>query len=157
MLQTRNSLTKVVKDSDIFCALAAGVTQWGSSPPNPTNTLTDVIGELGRKKVLYKEFCTPDDDGDIIAASGQKFVLSQTPTNYLYVRVAFEPDEVPNVTFREIGWFWKGTTTTGLPDGQLVFAPSNVVTKGDLLALTRRAPVVRNNETRLIFHNVINF
>lgn len=156
-LATRKAFTALVKDAALFCALAEGDEEWGSNPPAPTTNETDVLEEHGRKKVLYKEYVTPDEDGDIVGASGAKYSLSQTPTNYLYVKVTFEPDELPEITFREIGWFWGGTTDPELPPGQLVFIPEEVVTKGTILAVSRRAPVVRNPETRYTFHNVINF
>lgn len=139
----RIALAEFVKNSSLHMAWGSG--NWSTeNPPAPSLTATQLIAEVGRRKLSECSYVTPNVAGDIYDSNGARYVRSVAPTQYLYCEARFAMGENPTAVIREIGLFIGGTTAAGLPGGQMYFTPAQVVTRGRLLLLENRSPIIRN-------------
>src|SRR6476659_5814698 len=70
----------------VHIAWGTGDNAWTTPPAENANAVA-LLNEVGRR-VAVASFVTPDVNGDIVLPEGS-FVLSATPTNYLYVKTKF--------------------------------------------------------------------
>lgn len=124
-------------------------------PPAENPNATALVGELGRRKVLDKQWVLPDEAGDVWTHDG-RFSVSTTPTNYLMCKASFEPDEAPTATIREYGLFGGTEVVAGLPPGQRYFPVAQVTNNGFPYAVRHVPAVTRNLGTRETFYFVIS-
>lgn len=142
-----------IKNQEIFLAWGTGLNTWGTTPPVGSVDDVALVTEIGRKKVLQKQFVVADPtNGNIVLKSGTKWTVTTNPTNHILYSVTFDPSEASNATIREWGLF-KGTVVKpGLPSGQLYFTPAQLNNIGRPIILVRdvfvRQPLV---------HEVIQF
>jgi hypothetical protein len=73
---------------------------------------------------------------------------------HLYVQFRIEPDELPLVTYRQVGIFVDLVPTEG-NSNKSVLLPSEVATTGRLVYLENSTAVVRQVETRHVFETVL--
>lgn len=153
----RVALATVIKNKPLFLSVALGNPAWGSTPPAPAVTVTDLTtSPLVWKKAMVVAYAEEaPEDGLITLLDGSKWNLTATPTETLYVKFTFEPGEAGGLTFREFGVFMDTVTEAGLPEGQTLFTPAEIDAQGTLLALQRRAAVTRDPEIREFFQIVI--
>lgn len=124
-------------------------------PPVENPNATGLIGELGRRRVLDKQWVLPDEAGDVWTHDG-RFSISAQPTNHLMCRVSFEPDEAPAATIREYGLFGDTQVVAGLPLGQRYFTAAQVTNFGFPYVIRHMPDVVRNLGTRETIYIVIS-
>lgn len=126
------------------------------NPPPASVGATSLLAEVGRRRVVNKMFVVPDNEGEIVAESGQFSPSPENaPTNHVYLEVAFLPSEASDQSIREVGVFSQVVTQVGLPGGQLYFTPSQVTQSGDMWTSKNLPTIVRNGTSRETFHFVI--
>lgn len=81
--------------------------------------------EVGRRKVTQTLFCSPDPTGEIVVSEG-RFTVSQVPTNYLYLRFAFDFLDAQDATIRELGVFIGTQAKSTTPAGQDYLLPEDI-------------------------------
>jgi hypothetical protein len=139
------------------CAWGSGDVSWGNSPPGPPNNATALVAEIARRKSTLVEFCAPvasGATGTIVVPEGQ-FNVSVTPTSFLYFKFQFEFADAATSTIRELAIFMDTVAAVGVPAGQVYLLPADVANPGTMLALERRAPIVRSATTRQLFEFVL--
>lgn len=127
---------------------------WHVRPAPPSLAAGGLMAEVGRRKVLNKQFVTPDPNGAILVRTG-RFTIVPQATPHLFCSVTFEPNEAPDKNIREIGLFQDTVTQTGLPAGQMYFTPAQVTTPGLLLVLDNIVTVERSPVAYETFNFVI--
>lgn len=152
----RAAIANILRNKSLFLAVGAGDAGWGSTPPNPDATVTDMTdGSLVWKRIGVKCFCVADVNGDIALPSGAKYTVVDYPTENLYLKVTLEPSEAGGITYRELGIFMDTQVQTGLPGGTMLYTPDQITSKGTLVTLMRRSPLTRDPEIRELFQTVI--
>lgn len=148
-------LATVIKNGNLHIAFATGSAGWdahmneGTPAAYPAYDIdqTDVTAEFVRKKIVNKQFCTPDEEGEIQTDRGN-FSLSVTPTEHLYCKGTLEPTEYNTQVIREFGLFYGTVVDEDTEPGQLLFTPSEVTSKGTLVLVRRKVAIQRTATTR---------
>lgn len=153
-LAFRQKVATWIKSRPAFLAWGTGLVGWGTTPPAVTNTATDLVAEIGRRKVTSTAYVVPDNAGEIVLRNGSRWTINVGPTHYLLFSVTFDPSEAPGQTIREFGLFLDGTVNPALPGGQVYFTPDQVVLKGDL-AFVQREVFVRQDLTEEVYQFVL--
>lgn len=92
-----------------YWAVGEGLSSWNSSaPPDPSETDTQLVKEIGRKALQTGDFTWVNERGE----------TSVTPTNRLKVRTTFGYNDCVG-TWREFGLFG-GNATTSANSGMLI-------------------------------------
>lgn len=118
----------------------------------------ELIAEVGRQKIINKQFVTRDDAGSLrIVTNGVTayYSVSDDPTDLLYLDVIFDFGAASDQTIREIGLFTDTEILSGLPGGQLYFTPNEVVDNGKLISRMNILPLVRSVSNQESFSMVI--
>lgn len=153
----RIGIARSVKKQQMFLAWGTGSEDWGATPP--TDGLlesTELVKEIGRRLCEDIEFCTPDDQGEIVTSVG-RFSPSEEPTNILHFTVLFDFEDAAGEVIREFGLFTDTVLNEGLPEGQKYFTADQIKDKGSLLVVERVAPIYRQAMTREQENFVITF
>lgn len=138
----------------LHMAWGSGDPAWGNTPPSPSNDATALVAEIARRKATLVEFCTPAGNGSIQVPEG-RFNITATPSPYLYFKFAFEFEDAPSATIREVAVFMDTVTEAGVPAGQFYLLPADIDDPGIMLVVERRAPIVRSSTTRQVFEFVL--
>jgi len=151
---SRIALAKLIKNAELHLAWGTGLTAWDTTPVQPTSNDTDLVAEIGRRKVSVVEYCVPDAEGAIEVTSG-RYSSSVTPSSYLYMSFNFSIDDAPTAVIREVGLF-VGAVLASHPDGQMYFDVADVAEKGQLFLVNRFEPLHRSTTIRQYFEFVIS-
>jgi hypothetical protein len=152
----RTGIAAAIKTRTAHLAWGSGNPAWTSTPPDPPANTSSLLAEVGRRKVLQVEFCTPDSAGAIVVPEGT-FSITSTPTNSLYYKFHFDFEDGVGSTIRELAIYIDTVAAVGVPVGQLYLSPAQVAQPGFLLVAERRAPLVREATTRHMFEYVVTF
>jgi hypothetical protein len=154
----RVSLVNDLKNMDLFLAWGTGQASWDDDDaPVFDAGASALVAELGRRRIMNKQFVVPNDNGDI-TVDGQKYSIYNGITQYLYLEVIFDVTEAPTDVIRELAVFRGVETQEGLPDGQMYFLPDQIVAQGTVLAgdnFAGDAKITRNNTTHEKFYFVL--
>jgi hypothetical protein len=152
----RAAMAQAVKNQKMHVAWGTGDEAWDDTPiPEDTRQET-LINEVGRRIVDEVFFCEPDDQGELEAANG-RFILSETPTRNLFIKVRYDFTDGTGHTIRELGLFINAETDGELPPGQQYFLPSQVINPGILLLLEHESAMIRTPAVRESFSFVLTF
>lgn len=139
----------------LHLAWGTGDGAW-TTPPAESAAATALQAEIGRRTIVDVGYAVPDEEGTIVLSTGT-FSPSETPTKYLYLKVAFDFADASSSVIREIAVFVGSTMVGGLPEGQRYFAPAEVATPGRMLDLQNLVPIFRSPAIRENFEIVIEF
>jgi hypothetical protein len=122
-------------------------------------TLTELIAY---KKVVTKNLVVPDANGTITYRSTKWKIVNPTDAlaqgaRWVYVQTELAYDEVPLLTYRQIGLFSRLVKKTSVPAGQLALLPTEVETSGYLEVLDNRKPVTRQVDQKEILELIVEF
>lgn len=149
----RIAIAKAIQNENIHLAWGSGDPSWDTTPAQEPLSATGLVTEVGRRKASVVGYCTPDDQGEIITTNG-RFQPSQTPTQYLFFRFAFDFTDGGEATIRELGVFVGTVTDPDLPSGQMYFLPGQIVSPGTLLLIERITAVPRSPSVRTTYETV---
>ncbi|MBR1735236.1 MAG: hypothetical protein IJ730_07350 [Alphaproteobacteria bacterium] len=153
----RIGIARSVKARQIFLAWGTGNLEWGNNPPTEDLlSATGLVNEVGRRICESVEFCTPDDQGEIISTSG-RFSVSESPTNNLHFTVLFDFEDAAGQEIREYGLFLNTVVQSDLPIGQRYFLPTEIEDPGELLMLENCVPLIRTGNTKHACSFVVTF
>lgn len=155
-----SAVAAAIKTRPLHIAWGAGSEDWDSDPTKKPSLVdaTALTHELGRRTVRACSFCTPDENGDIVAPTGTdpegniitaRYSLSDTPQPYLYIMASFDYGDASEATIRECGLFMDTVVSEACPEGQRYFVPGEVTDPGYLvLAQIFDSPIVRSASMR---------
>jgi hypothetical protein len=152
----RAAIATSIKNLDIHLAWGAGSPGWDTTPVGESVGASTLLNEVGRRKVSQVMYCVPDTSGGLIVPDG-KFSPSATPTKYLYLRFAFDFNDSPVDTIREVGVFVRTVPKPSVPSGQAYLLPAEVLTPGELVVIQHIAKIERSGAIRQQFEFVIEF
>lgn len=150
----RAKLAELVKAQALFFAWGSGEASWDSAQPGESILAEGLTTELGRVAVSVAAYAEPDEAGDIQVPTG-RFVLTDGPSNHLYLRCDFGYEDAPDAVIREVGLFTDTIVSPGLPEGRRYYTPSEIDDPGAMLALEHFPGVPRNNMFRQQFEFVL--
>lgn len=152
----RAAVAQSIKERPIHLAWGSGSADWDVTPPTESISTSELLAEVGRRKVTQSLYCTPDPVGEIVVAEG-RFTVSNTPTKYLYLRFAFDFLDAPTETIRELGVFIGTVAKATTPVGQDYLLPEDIEDPGQLLVLEYIQKLVRSPQIRQQFEFVVQF
>lgn len=152
----RTAIAASVKDRDIYMGWGSGNPSWDSVLIAETPSKDALLAPVGYRKLTESAFCLPDEEGGIVVPTG-RFAISATPTNHLYLRFTFDFDDSPSAAIRETAVFVDTEVVSGLPLGQMYFAPGQVTDPGTMLLAENIAKINRTPATRETFEFVVTF
>lgn len=157
-LSGRGAIAKalLLQSASMYLAWGAGDADWdGEIASYPvTDSMTALVDEIGRRKLTFGCYATPDEDGDLITPSGS-FIESIEPTAYLFTRFTFDTTDAPSATLREIGLFVFCEPIAGLPAGQKYFTPAQIDDPGIMISVERFEPITRTPDATQSFGFVL--
>jgi hypothetical protein len=155
----RAAIAKAIAAQTLHFAWGMGQAGWDEDPDR--KHLKEILihktaldQEIGRRLVTFVGFVTPDDEGDITVPIGRqsdgsveqaRYLSSEAPTPYLYLRVNFDYDDANDQIIREVAVFLAGQAREDLPPGQRYFRPNELADPGRLLAIQRLDPVIKRS------------
>lgn len=152
----RAAVAQSIKDRPIHLAWGSGSVDWDITQPPESISTSELLAEVGRRKVTQAMFCSPDPLGEIVVSEG-RFTISQTPTKYLYLRFAFDFLDAQDATIRELGVFVGTVAKSTTPAGQDYLLPEDIESPGQLLVLEYIQKLQRSPQIRQQFEFVIQF
>lgn len=152
----RAAIAAAIKSQAIHLAWGSGQASWDTTPPTESAVTSALDAEVGRRRVTQALFCTPSPTGEIVVTEG-KFTVSQTPTKYLYVRFAFDFQDAPAATIRELAVFINTVVKSSVPPTQDYIQPADIEDQGQLLVLEYIQKLQRSPQIRQQFEFVIQF
>lgn len=152
----RAGLAASVKDRNIYIGIGAGATSWDASTPAESTTSTGLTDAVGYRITSQKDFVVADASGSISLPSG-RFEISSAQTNQLYLRFTLDFADASTSTVRETAVFLDATPSSGLPAGQVFFAPSDMTSSGTLYLIEHVPAIIRTAATRETFEFVLTF
>ena len=164
----RAALARAIKDQSVMLAWGAGDPAWDAiqwDDPQvvlpPTDNISQLVNELGRRKPTIIGFCTPDEQGPIsipIDEEGMgeggvvevtRYPLSETPTGFLYLRQDYDYEDAARATIREMGVYTFVHPKETCPAGQQYFVPGDLDDSGMLFSYhVLRVPILRSASQR---------
>lgn len=150
----RAAIAAAIKAQPIHLAWGSGSASWDTTPVPETIDLSALTLEVGRRVATQVEYCVPDVAGTIVIPSG-RFTISQTATNHLYMRFAFDYADATSETIREIGVFTGTVKKATVPDGTLYLLPADIETPGTMLVVERVTAFTRTSSVRQAFEIVV--
>lgn len=155
-LDGRIATAELVAGRPIHLAWGTGNPVWDTFPePEPVNA-NGLVAEIGRRTATQVGFVVPDEHGSIETPQGN-FILSTTPTRWLYVRVVFAFGDAPDANIRELGVFIDTQPIDDLPAGLRYFTPDQLASPGRLYLLDRSQNFERSGSVRAAFEYVLPF
>jgi hypothetical protein len=152
----RIAIATAIKARTAHLAWGSGDPTWTSTPPDPPANTSALLAEVGRRKAVQVEFCTPDAAGAVVVPEGT-FTITTTPTNNLYYRFHWDFADGAGSTIREMAIYIDTVAAAGVPIGQFYLLPAQVAQPGILLTAERRAPLVREAYSRPMLEYVVTF
>ncbi|MFW9605930.1 MAG: hypothetical protein ACMV0I_05180 [Pseudomonas sp.] len=161
----RTAIAMAIAAQPIHYAWGVGLPSWATNRPAESLAAESLVAEVGRRIATDVQYVWPSDDGDIVVplfndADGnsvpRRFMLSQTPTQHLYMRFNFDYSDAPASTIREVAIFVGTTIKSSVPVGQKYFVPADISSPGTMLALENLSEViVRSPNSRQSFEFVL--
>ena len=153
----RAAVATAIKAQPIHLAWGSGDPAWDDAPAPESIETSGLLAEVGRRRVTQTLYCLPDPEGDLIVPTG-RFMASDVPTKYIYMRFAFDFEDAQSATIRELAVIVGSVIHADVPPGQAYVTPADVVDKGQLLALEHLTPKLeRGPAVRQQFEFVIQF
>ena len=152
----RTAIADTIRDSTIFMGWGSGLAAWDTNFVIEQTSKTQLVTPVGFRRLTESAFCTPDPNGTIVVPTGS-FIVSQTPTNHLYLRFTFDFEDSPTAQIRESAVFLGTVTQAGLPLGQNYFSPAQVTNPGTMLVAENVPRINRTPATRETFEFVVTF
>lgn len=152
----RAAVATSIKKNPIHLAWGSGSVDWDAVKPAESVSASNLVAEVGRRKVTQAMFCTPDPLGEIVVSQG-RFSLSTEATNYLYLRFAFDFLDAQDATIRELGVFVGTEVKSTTPEGQDYLLPDDIEEPGTLLVLEYIEKLIRSPQVRQQFEFVVQF
>lgn len=152
----RAAVAVSIKAQPIHLAWGSGLPDWDTGGESELPSTSDMTAEVGRRRVTQSLFCTPDPAGEIVVSEG-RFTVSTEPTNYLYLRFAYDFHDAPDATIRELGVFIGTVAKSTTPVGQDYLHPEDIEAPGTLLVYERIQKLVRSPQIRQQFEFVVQF
>lgn len=119
---------------------------WTKPAPNPDPSLPDMYAEVGRRKILTKEYVKQDPNGTIETSEG-KWSISDKPTKHLYLHVQFNYTDAPDDMIYQFAIFI-GTVPTDGNENALYLTPDMIKEKGEMLGIENHTLIIRESTTR---------
>lgn len=117
---------------------------------------TDLLEEIGRRRVVISHYVVPDPGG-IIGIGEDNFSVSDTPTNYLYIKFILDPSDGGSETICQLGLFVNVVPKNTVPPGQFWLLPSEIEEAGDLFLLENIATESMSPLEKTVMECVIEF
>ena len=149
----RTALAIAVMAQPIHLAWGSGDPAWDTAPVPETTALTALTNEIGRHTVTEARYCKPAADGGIIVPNG-RFAVSETPTNYIYMRFSYDYEDASTADIREVAVYLGTKTNPALPPGKVYFEGSDITAPGTLLLVERFKKFPRSAASRQAFEFV---
>lgn len=152
----RSAVATAILAQPIHLAWGNGDIAWDATPAPETPATSQLLAEVGRRKVTQALYCKPDPAGELVVTEG-RFTVSNTPTKYLYLRFAFDFTDASDQTIRELAVFIGTIAKSTVPLGQDYLLPSDIEDHGQLLVLEHIQKLVRSPQIRQQFEFVVQF
>jgi len=169
LVRSLDNLTTYALGTDYTANTGAGtITKVGSGitgnvnvsfvplPPAASAADTVLVDEIGRRKISTKNYVVADAGGTI-TVGGNKYSVSVTPTNKLYVAAIFAIDEAPDEVIREYAVFTETVVSDSVEPGESYVAVGDVVSPGFMVVINRVAPIFRNAATQQELAALLSF
>lgn len=157
----RAAMAHAMREMGLTFAWGAGSEDWTEEDlASSLRAETALQHELGRRVPNQVAFVLPDAEGEITLPVGRnpdgsveqaRYRIVDAPSNYLYLRVAFDFAEESAATIREVGVFVGSRAKAECPPGQRYFKPEELENPGLILSIQRletaieRSPAVRQS------------
>lgn len=163
----RAAFAQALSRQPLHVALAQGLPEWEEPEAElpDTVTMTALTNEMGRRVPNIVGFVVPDEEGGIVISDGldangelvsTRYRVVPEPTPYLYMQVAYDLQDAPSGTIRQMGIFVGTRVKAGLPPGQRFFTPDEIEEPGLLLAVEILQPAIpRNPQVRQMVEFVL--
>lgn len=152
----RIAIAKAVMEQEIHLAWGSGDPDWDDTPVAPDVTNTELVNEIGRRRVTQALYCLPDPLGELVVPEG-RFTQSLVPTNYIYTRFTFDFSDAPTSEIREVAVFLGTERAVGVPLGKDYLEPAEVADPGQMLEIERVPKITRSALVRQQFEFVTRF
>ena len=157
----KQELANVFRSFEYWLAWGSGDPSWDSTMQAESPLDTALVNEIGRRKAVITEYCTPDNtNGTIEIVNGsttQRFSPSATPTYHIHIRFEFQLTDSPEATIRECGVFAHTVLKDDVPDPDGYVTPEYIEDIGSLIMEERLRPaVVLQDSTKRAFDFVIS-
>lgn len=151
----RAAMALAVKNMGLSFAWGSGSENWTESDmAESLRSEKTLHHELGRRLPNQVAFVLPDADGEITLPVGRnpdetveqaRYRIVDAPSNYLYMRVAFDFAEASAETIREVGVFSGAKPKAECPPGQRYFKPEELADPGLILSIQRLDPAIERS------------
>lgn len=150
-------MAQSIMSKDVYLAwgTSGDLPAWDSEVPDIDFTRDHLEDEVCRRICSRKRYLALSEHGDI-EISGHKFLESETPTKTILLEFRNKASDVPNQVIRQLG-VYVDTVPVSTKGDVTYLLPSEVTSKGVLIASANIVPIIRNSaisETREI---IINF
>jgi hypothetical protein len=153
----RAGLAASVAARNIFLGVGAGDSDWDADgTPAESIGTSALMTPVGFRKAAQVSFVLPNAQGGIVLPSG-RYEVSQSQTNYLYLRFTLDFENASTATIRETGILLDTVVNPALPPGQMFFSASEVTNPGTLYLLEHVPAIIRTPATRETFEFVLTF
>ena len=103
-----------------------------------------LVAELGRREANSVQFVVPDENGSIITSGKNRWSVSETPTRFLHINVAFAAEDEPYGVIREMGVFIDGMLDGSGATDSGYYPVTAVTDPGTLFILTSFPPLIQS-------------
>lgn len=164
--QGRAVIAAAVKTRPIHLALGTGKPEWDDAPPELDTAIESLETEVGRRLLKRSQFVAPDDNGDVVVATGvnddgeteyQRYMISDEPTPYLHVEFQLDFSDGADHSIREAAVFVDTEINDDVPPGQRYLLPKQLKNKGRMLLADRFKVQNMSGDIRETFEYVITF
>lgn len=151
----RVQLAQQFYSKTLWLAWGTSNTNWNDNPPAETVTATELLNEVGRRKVLQKNYVRPNATGAIETQAGN-WEISTTPTKHVYLRVVYGFTDAPTSTICQFGLF-DGVEPQPGQENSNYLLPAQVKTRGNLLTIENIKNIYRNNQQKEVHEIILTF
>lgn len=136
------ALASALKSAGVWAHVGSGLAVWDETPADEQQSSVDLVARIGARRAETVQYCTPDDDGEIIVDAG-RYTASPTPTKYLNVMCNFDNADAVGASLREIGFFVGTKVYATVPPTKLFVVPAEIEEVGTLLLLDHHSKIVK--------------
>lgn len=132
------------------------------SAPLPSVEAKTLDELIGMKKVEVKSLVVPDEEGTVVYRDQTWRKISadeaiKLGAHWVYIEASIYYEELPAVSYRQIGVFSRVSLKEGVSSSKSVILPSDIKDVGILEVLDQRKVVTRNEDSRDTFSMIIEF
>ncbi len=131
-------------------------TPWTDTPPPIDTTATELLDEIGRRRVSVSAYVIPDVNGEL-TINGVKYSLSSSKTNYLWVKFSHEESDGGVNNICQLGIYLNVKPKVTVPPGQFYITKNDCDDIGDLFMLGNVPVFPLNPLTKEIWEFVLEF